>query len=85
MDKETPTPTPPSSSVYLDKARAATLLGISPRTLDLWMRDRIVPYLKIRRTVRFSAADIDDYLQRHCRVAAKMRAPTAATRSEAVQ
>ena len=47
---------------YLRKHEAAELLGISPRTLDTWLRGGLVPYFKIGRTVRLSAEDIAQHL-----------------------
>ena len=56
---------------YLDKVEAGKLLAVSPRTLDVWLKKRLVPFFKIGRTVRFSAEDIDGFLKSRCRIAAK--------------
>jgi len=53
---------------YLDKQAAAALLGISPRSLDIWMSRGLVPYLKIGRTVRFVPADLHEHLTTRCRI-----------------
>jgi excisionase family DNA binding protein len=37
----------------LDKREVAARLRISPRTLDVWMRNKRVPFLKIGKSVRF--------------------------------
>ncbi len=58
-------------AAYLDKPEAARLLVISERTLDVWLRKRLIPFFKIGRTVRFSAADIDAFLKARCRIAGR--------------
>lgn len=54
---------------YLDKFQAARHLGIAPRTLDVWMAKRLVPFFKIGRTIRFKRDEIDAFLRDRCRVA----------------
>ena len=39
--------------VFLTKIEAAQLVRISVRSLENWMRQGRIPYLKIGRTVRF--------------------------------
>jgi excisionase family DNA binding protein len=47
----------------LDKREVAARLRISPRTLDVWMRRKHLPFLKIDRTVRFRMSDVLEKLQ----------------------
>jgi excisionase family DNA binding protein len=54
QNTENPTP------LLLTKPQAAQLLQISIRTLDLWMRRRMVSYLRIGRTVRFRRSDLEE-------------------------
>jgi excisionase family DNA binding protein len=54
---------------YLDKNQAAAALGISTRTLDSWINRRLIPYLKIGRTVRFDPDDLRATLLKQHRVA----------------
>jgi excisionase family DNA binding protein len=52
----------------LKKLEAAKLLQISPRTLDLWIKKRRVPYIKFGTTkgslVRFKRTDLENMLRR---------------------
>jgi len=55
---------------YLRKRPAAKYLGISPRTLNDWMRRRLVAYTKVsHRVVVFRLKDLDAAMER-LRVAA---------------
>ena len=47
----------------LRKRELARQLGISKRTLDVWMAQGRVPFLKIGRSVRFRLADVLEKLQ----------------------
>jgi excisionase family DNA binding protein len=53
----------------LDKHSAAKLIGIHPRTLDLWQNQRRIPFIKLgpgrRGLVRFRRADLEAFLQSH--------------------
>ena len=42
----------------LRKRELAPKLGISKRTLDVWMQQGRVPYLKVGRSVRFRLSDV---------------------------
>lgn len=43
----------------LNKRAVASLLGVSPRTVDAWMRSRRLSYYKIGRTVRFTRTAVE--------------------------
>jgi len=60
----------PPTACYLNKREAARLLAISPRTLDGWLRRRLIPFYKLGKTVRLSERDIEQHLADRCRVAA---------------
>ena len=47
-----------SSDGLLSKGGLAPKLAISTRTLDDWMRQGRVPFLKLGKTVRFRLADV---------------------------
>ena len=50
---------------YLRKADAARYLGISIRTLTLWMRQRVVAHMKMSHKVcLFRQADLDTAMDR---------------------
>ena len=68
MNNQTSTEPASPPSAYLDKLQAAALFGISPRTLDCWMKRRLLPFLRIGRTIRFDRADIARHLQSTHRV-----------------
>ena len=57
-----------SADEILEKFEAANRLKISTRTLDQWMREGRVPFLKIGKTVRFRWADVLAHLNDKCRV-----------------
>ncbi len=37
----------------LTKGQLSDHIGVTPRTVESWMRDGLLPYIKIRRSVRF--------------------------------
>jgi excisionase family DNA binding protein len=54
-----------ASNVLLTKRELAPKLKIAPRTLDLWMRQRRIPFLKIGKSVRFRLDDVLTQLSRY--------------------
>ncbi len=54
---------------YLTKGDVAALLRVTVRTIDEWMSRGLLPYLKVGRTVRFKAADVESHLATHFRIA----------------
>ena len=42
----------------LNKRSLAVKLGISKRTVDSWMKNRRLPFIKIGKTVRFRWSDV---------------------------
>lgn len=48
--------------LYMTKSQTAAFLQVSTRTLDNWMRQRLVPYLRIGRTIRFRRSDLEGNL-----------------------
>lgn len=66
--------TPPEISAmqppekYLKKHEVAQLLNKSVRTVEHWMRDGILPYFKLGRTVRFLWSDVKAHLDAKYRV-----------------
>ena len=57
-----------SDGLLLTKRELASKLKIAPRTLDLWMRQRRLPFLKIGKSVRFRLADVFQKLNDQYRV-----------------
>lgn len=45
-------------TLFLRKGQAAEAMGIGRRTLNDWMRRKIIPYRKIGKIVLFSAEDL---------------------------
>lgn len=52
----------------IEKPELAKRLRVSTRTVDVWMREGRVPFLKISKSVRFRWGDVLDHLQRQCRI-----------------
>ncbi|MEK7676555.1 MAG: helix-turn-helix domain-containing protein [Verrucomicrobiota bacterium] len=53
---------------YLSKVHVADLLGVTPRTVDNFMRRGLIPFAKIGRTVRFRLVDIQQHVDQNFRV-----------------
>lgn len=53
---------------YDRKARFAKRVSVSPRCVDNWIRERRIPYLKIRRTVLIPWREALEILDRNHRV-----------------
>jgi len=57
---------------YLTKPELAARLRMQPRTIQRWMKLRIIPFIKLgdgrRATVLFKWSDVDEHLNRHFRV-----------------
>ena len=49
----------------LKKQDLADFFQITDRTVDDWMKNGIIPYFKIGRSVRFRRRDVLQHLQRH--------------------
>ena len=59
-------PNTDSDGALLNEVGAATLLGITPRTLRLWRHTRGVPHLRLTpRVIRFRKSDLDGWLAKH--------------------
>lgn len=54
---------------YLSKDELAQKVDVTVRTIESWMKHRLVPYEKIGRTVRFCWPVVKSYWAEHCRVA----------------
>ncbi len=54
---------------FISKSDVAIRLGKTPRTIEHWMRQGVIPYIKIgkerRATVLFKWADIEAHLKAH--------------------
>jgi predicted site-specific integrase-resolvase len=57
-----------ASDGLLTKRALAAKLHIAPRTLDAWMKKGHVPYLKVKKSVRFVFADVLKKLNEQYRV-----------------
>lgn len=57
-----------ASERLLTKRELAQRLQIAPRTLDAWMKRGHVPYLKIKKSVRFVLSDVLRKLNEQYRV-----------------
>jgi len=52
----------------LSKPELAERLGVTVRSVDTWMANGHIPYLKIGRTVRFSLKGVSSYVKEKYRV-----------------
>ena len=50
--------------ILVDAREAARRLAISPRTLWQLTKDRVVPFMRIGKCVRYRVADLDDWTRR---------------------
>jgi excisionase family DNA binding protein len=57
-----------SPDELLEKPETASRLKVSKRTLDAWMRDGRVPFLKIGKTVRFRWPEVVAHLENKNRI-----------------
>jgi excisionase family DNA binding protein len=66
----------------MTKKEIAVLFGITERTVEIWMRRRYVPYLKIGQSVRFRVSTVLQYVEEKYMVRAQDR---SRPRSSALQ
>ena len=52
----------PREAALLDAEGAARLLGISPRTVQTWVRQKRIPFIKLGSLTRFKAASLHEWL-----------------------
>jgi len=52
---------------YLTVDQVAALFDVTSRTIRSWMRQRLIPYFKIGRTIRFRRQNVYEYLCQNCR------------------
>ena len=46
----------------LTKDELAAFLNVKPRVVDNYIEDRLIPYIKIRKSVRFRREDVEKVL-----------------------
>ena len=69
-----PSPSAPAAqaSELLDKIQTATLLGVTPRTVENLMAAGKLPYLRIsRKIVRFDRSEVMAHLRATCAIRAR--------------
>ena len=66
-----------SNGMFLTKTQLADLLRVTTRTIDTYMRRRLISFYKLGRSVRFKWADIEQDLQ-SLRVVGQVRTHDAA-------
>lgn len=60
-----------SDEGYISKVEMARRMDVSTRTIEVWMREKKVPFEKIGRTVRFYWGDVRSYLSRRNAIVAQ--------------
>jgi excisionase family DNA binding protein len=53
-----------SPAVLITRLDVAHLASVSPRTIDRWVKERKIPYIKVGRTLRFRWAAVEAALVR---------------------
>lgn len=46
----------------MDKKQMAEILGVSIKTIDKWVCQRLIPYVKLNSAVRFNPKEVDAYI-----------------------
>lgn len=64
-ERERQTATPDSGSPWRNKKQLAEHYGCSTRTIEKLMRGRVLPFVKIRRFVRFNVIECDKALEKY--------------------
>jgi len=49
----------------IDKKELAKRLQVTPRTIETWMKEKRLPYMKMNRSVRFDWNDVLESLKRN--------------------
>ncbi len=80
-DAATPNPVPFEHRLFTKKEVAA-YFAVTERTIEIWMRRRYIPYLKIGQTVRFRLSAVLRYVDEKFLVAASDRGRRHGTRSK---
>lgn len=53
------------SRLYITKQQAATVIGLSESMINVLMRDRRLPYVKLDKRVLFDVRDLVDFMESH--------------------
>lgn len=53
---------------FLNKRQLAARLKVTVRTIENWMAAGVVPYIKIKKVVLFTWADVVDHMRRNFRI-----------------
>lgn len=59
----------------LTKQETAEYFRVEERTIEMWMKARLIPYIRISHTVRFRMSDLLLELDQRFRVPSKRRVP----------
>jgi len=62
---------PTKTDTYVNKEELAQKLKVSTRTLERWIKRRLLPYYKVRRSVRFDVKAVLECLNRNNLVVAR--------------
>ena len=64
-EREQPTATPGSNTPWRNKKQLADHYGCSIRTIENLMRGRVLPFVKIRRFIRFNVIECDKAVEKY--------------------
>ena len=65
----------PFEQRMLTKQEMADYFRVEERTIETWMKARLIPYIRISHTVRFRMSDVLLELDQRFRVPSKRRVP----------
>ncbi len=63
--------THPKYHPLMRKKEAAKYFNVSPRTIDKWIRRRLLPHYKLDRVILIKPSDVEQFWDENFRVAAK--------------
>jgi excisionase family DNA binding protein len=58
---------------FLTKAEVCARFGIAERTLNGWMKRRLIPFRKIGHVVRFVESEVEERINKDCRIGLRAR------------
>ncbi|MCF7765974.1 MAG: helix-turn-helix domain-containing protein [Verrucomicrobia bacterium] len=64
---------PYQTEPFIDKKQLARHLGCTPRTVESYMSAGLIPFFKIRRSVKYRLSDVVAHMEQHYRVGGAAR------------
>lgn len=67
-----------AAEILYHENHVAAMFGVTVYTVRYWRREKLIDFILINRTVRFSQSQIDAFIQRHSIPAEREMTPTKA-------